>query len=94
MPTVVAAYKKYKSKGFEIVGVSLDRTHEAWVKGIEDLNITWPQMSDIKYWDSEAVKLYGIGSIPHMLLIDQEGTIIAKGVHGAELDTMLGDLLK
>lgn len=94
MPNVVAAYNKYKSKGFEIVGVSLDRTHDAWVKGIEELNITWPQMSEVKFWDTEAIKLYGVSSIPHMVLIDQEGTIIARGIHGDELDKMLGDLLK
>lgn len=94
MPNVVAAYKKYKNKGFEVVGVSLDETHEAWVKGIADLNITWPQMSDIKFWNSEAVKIYGIGSIPHMMLIDKDGTIIARGIHGGDLDGMLNDLLK
>ncbi|MDR0661159.1 MAG: AhpC/TSA family protein [Prevotellaceae bacterium] len=94
MPNVVAAYKKYKNKGFEVVGVSLDRTKEAWVKGIEELNITWPQMSDIKYWDSEAAKTYAVNSIPHMMLIDAEGTIIARGIHGGDLDSMLNDLLK
>lgn len=94
MPNVVAAYKKYKNKGFEVVGVSLDRKKEDWVKGIADLGITWPQMSDVKYWDSEAVKIYGVGSIPHMMLIDKDGTIIARGIHGADLDAMLADLLK
>lgn len=94
MPNVVEAYKKYKNKGFEVVGVSLDKTKEEWVKGIKDLGITWPQMSDIKYWDSEAAKIYAVNSIPHMMLIDGEGTIIARGIHGSDLDAMLKDLLK
>lgn len=94
MPNVVAAYKKYKNKGFEVVGVSLDKDREAWVKGIADLGITWPQMSDIKYWDSEAAKTYAVNSIPHMMLIDQDGTIITRGIHGSDLDKMLSDLLK
>ena len=53
MPNLVEAYKKYRNKGFEIVGVSLDRDAEAWKNGIEKLDITWPQMSDLKYWDCE-----------------------------------------
>ncbi|MGI6074232.1 MAG: redoxin domain-containing protein [Fermentimonas sp.] len=94
MPNVVAAYDKYKSKGFEIVGVSLDRDFESWKKGIKDLNITWPQMSDLKYWDSFVVDLYAIRGIPHTVLLDKEGVIIAKDLHGQELDDKLAELLK
>jgi len=94
MPNVIEVYKKYKNKGLEIVGVSLDKTHDAWVKGIAELGITWPQMSEVKFWDAEAVKLYGVGGIPHMVLIDQDGTIIARGFHGKELEEMLKEYLK
>lgn len=94
MPNLVSLYKKYKSKGFEIVGVSLDNDKAAWEKGIKDLNITWPQLSDLKGWQSESAALYGVNSIPHVLLIDKEGTIIAKQLRGEELEKKLEELLK
>ena len=94
MPNLVEAYKQYKGKNFEIVGVSLDRDLEAWKKGIADLNITWPQMSDLKYWDCEGAKLYAVSSIPHTLLVDAEGTIVARGLHGEELQQKIAELLK
>ena len=94
MPNLVEAYKQYKDKNFEIVGVSLDRDLEAWKKGIADLNITWPQMSDLKYWDCEGAKLYAVSSIPHTLLVDAEGTIVARGLHGEELQQKIAELLK
>lgn len=93
MPNVVAAYDKYKSKGFEVVGVSLDKEHERWIQGIKDLNMTWPQMSDLKYWESMVVDLYAINSIPHTILLDKEGVIIAKNLRGAELDAKLAELM-
>lgn len=94
MPKLVEAYAKYKNKNFEIVGVSLDRDMKQWNEGIEFLKITWPQMSDLKYWDSEAVKVYAIRSIPHLILVDGEGTIIARGLSGDELLDKLAELLK
>ncbi len=94
MPTLTEAYKLYKSKGFEIVGVSLDRNAEAWKKGIKDLGIDWPQMSDLKFWDCEGAKLYGVNSIPHTVLIDRDGVIIARGLHGEELLQRLADTLE
>lgn len=94
MPNLVEAYAKYKGKNFEIVGVSLDRDAEAWKDGIKKLNITWPQMSDLKYWDSEGAKMYAVSSIPHTMLIDAEGTIIARGLHGEELEAKLVEVIK
>ncbi|MGN0309088.1 MAG: redoxin domain-containing protein [Bacteroides sp.] len=94
MPNLVEAYKQYKGKNFEIVGVSLDRDLESWKKGIADLNITWPQMSDLKYWDCEGAKLYAVSSIPHTLLVDGEGTIVARGLHGEELQQKIAELMK
>lgn len=93
MPTVVEAYKKYKAKGFEIVGVSLDQNQADWVKGIKALNITWPQMSDLKAWKSDVVPLYGIQGIPHTVLLDKEGAIIAKDLRGKELLAKLAELM-
>ena len=94
MPNLVEAYKKYRNKGFEIVGVSLDRDAEAWKNGIEKLDITWPQMSDLKYWDCEGAKLYAVSSIPHTVLIDGEGIILARGLHGEELQEQIAEALK
>lgn len=94
MPNLVALHKKYKSKGFEIVGVSLDSDKAAWEKGIKDLSITWPQLSDLKGWQNEGAALYGVNSIPHVLLIDKEGTIIAKQLHGDKLNQKLEELFK
>ncbi|MDR0940278.1 MAG: AhpC/TSA family protein [Mediterranea sp.] len=94
MPNLVKAYQTYKGKNFEIVGVSLDQDADAWKKGIKELGITWPQMSDVKYWNSEAAKLYAVNSIPHTILFDGEGTIIARGLHGEELNAKLAELLK
>ncbi len=94
MPAVVSLYNKYKSKGFEIVGVSLDKTNEDWMKGIKDLKITWPQISDLKYWQSDLSAAYAVNSIPHMVLIDKEGKIIARGINAHDLSDKLADLLK
>ncbi|WP_300901612.1 TlpA disulfide reductase family protein [uncultured Bacteroides sp.] len=94
MPNLVEAYAKYKDKGFEIVGVSLDQNAEAWKSAIEKLNITWPQMSDLKYWNCEGARLYAVSSIPHVVLIDGEGTIIARGLHGEKLLEKLAEVIK
>ncbi|HHU26570.1 MAG TPA: AhpC/TSA family protein [Bacteroidales bacterium] len=93
MPHVVAAYEKYKAKGFEVVGVSLDRTQEEWTKGISDLKMTWPQMSDLSFWKSPAVEAYAIRGIPHTVLLDPDGVIIAKDLRGEELDKKLAELM-
>ena len=94
MPNVVAAYNAFKAKGFGIVGVSLDNNAEAWKKAIKDLNITWAQMSDLKGWDCEGAKLYGVRSIPATVLVDQEGTIVARNLRGEDIAAKLGELLK
>jgi thiol-disulfide isomerase/thioredoxin len=94
MPKVVELYKQYKDKGLEIVGISLDKTNEDWVKGIKKLNITWPQISDLKYWDSELAAAYGVSSIPHMMLLDKDGKILARGINAEEAAKQLEELLK
>lgn len=94
MPNVVAAYAKYKAKGFGVVGVSLDSDLESWKKGVADLKITWPQMSDLKGWQNEGAKLYGVRSIPATVLIAQDGTIVARNLRGEEIDAKLAELLK
>ena len=94
MPNIVEVYKQYKNKGFEIVGISLDSKKEAWEKGVKDLNITWTQLSDLQGWKNAGAKLYGVNSIPHTVLVDKDGTIIAKGLHGKEIGEKLAEMLK
>lgn len=94
MPNLVEAYAKYKGKNFEIVGVSLDEDGAAWKDAIKKLNITWPQMSDLKGWNNAGAQLYAVNSIPQTILVDGEGTIIARGLHGEELQTKLAEVLK
>ena len=94
MPSVVEAYKTYKAKGLEVVGVSLDTDMAAWKKAITDLNITWPQMSDLKGWQNAGAALYGVRSIPATVLINQEGKIVARNLRGEELLTKLEELMK
>ena len=67
---------------------------EAWKKAIKDLNITWPQMSDLKAWECEGAKLYGVRAIPATVLVDQEGNIIARDLRGEDIAAKLAELLK
>ena len=90
----VKAYKDYKDKGFDIVGISLDSKADAWAKGVKDLNITWTQLSDLKGWQNSGAALYGVNSIPHTVLVDKDGTIIAKNLHGQELEDKIKEVLK
>lgn len=92
-PNVVRLYKQYKNKDFEIFGVSLDKSGDAWQKAIDNDGITWPQVSDLKFWQSEAAQLYQVNSIPRTFLLDKEGNIIAKNLRGAELEKKLAELL-
>lgn len=93
MPNVKAAYEKYKSKGFEIYGVSLDRELSDWTDAIKKDGITWPQVSDLKYWDCVAAKQYNVQGIPFTVLLDKEGKIIAKNLRGPELEAKLKEVL-
>ena len=94
MPQLVEMYKKYKSKGLEIVGISLDEENNKWVEAIAKQGITWPQMSDLKGWSSELAVPYGVQSIPYTILLDSEGKIIAANLRGEELTEKIAELLK
>lgn len=94
LPNVKRCYEKYKSKGFEILGVSLDKDRAAWLEAISKEGLTWPQVSDLKFWQSEACQIYAVQSIPYTVLIDKEGKIIATDLRGAELDKKLAEVLK
>jgi thiol-disulfide isomerase/thioredoxin len=94
-PNLVNAYNLYHRKGFQIYQVSLDKTKEAWMKGIEDDKLEkWIHVSDVQYWNSSVVPLYKIESIPANYLLDKEGNIIASNLRGERLMTVLADLYK
>ena len=88
-PNVVAAYNKYKSKGFEILGVSFDDNRDKWLNAVKKDGLEWPQVSDLRGWQNEAAKLYSVTSIPFNLLLDKDGKIIAKGLRGPALEEEL-----
>ncbi len=94
-PNLVEAYETYKQKGFEIYQVSLDKTREAWLNGIsEDKTGDWIHVSDLKYWSSEVVPLYGFPSIPANYLLDTEGRIIANDLRGEALTQKLDEIFE
>lgn len=92
-PNVVAAYNKYKSKGFDILGVSLDEEKTAWLGAIEKDHLAWTQVSDLKGWQSSAAQLYGVQSIPMNFLLDKNGKIIGKSLRGEDLEAKLKELM-
>ncbi len=91
-PNVVALYSDFHEKGFEILGVSLDNEREPWLEAIEVDGLTWPQVSDLGGWENAASKLYGVRAIPHTVLLNREGVIVAKNLRGEELRTKLEEI--
>jgi thiol-disulfide isomerase/thioredoxin len=91
-PNVVAMYNKYKTKDFEIFGVSLDRDKASWIKAIEADGLGWKHVSDLKYWQSSVVDQFSIKGIPQTYLLDKEGVIIAKNLRGPALEQKLSEL--
>ncbi len=92
-PNVVATYNLFKDKNFAILGVSLDKEKSSWLKAINDDGLSWKQVSDLQYWNSEAAALYNVEGIPYNVLIDPKGKIIATELRGADLQTKLKAVL-
>lgn len=88
-PNIVSQYHRFKSKGFTVLGVSLDENQASWLKAIKDDKLDWTQLSDLKQWDSEAGQLYNITAIPTSFLIDPDGKIIGKNLRGVALKQFL-----
>jgi peroxiredoxin len=93
-PNVVKLYEEYKDQGFEILGVSLDRKKGRWLKAIEADGLVWPHVSDLKGWQNEVAQLYGVGSIPHTVLLDREGKIVAQKLRGPALERKVAELIE
>ncbi len=92
MPNVVAAYEKYHSKGFNVVGLSFDNKKAPWLKAIKDLNMPWVHLSDLKGWKTVAASTYGINAIPASLLVDPKGKIVARDLRGPQLAAKLKEI--
>lgn len=93
-PNLVSAFYKYKKQNFTVLGVSLDRSRESWLKAIKDDGLAWTHVSDLKFWSNEAAKLYKITAIPQNLLIGPDGIIIGKNLRGDELHAKLQEIFK
>lgn len=92
-PNVVKVYQKYKDKGFEIFGVSLDKEKGAWLQAIAADKLTWKHGSELAFWNSSFVKTYSIDGIPKTVLVDKNGIIIAKDLRGSQLEQKLAEVL-
>ena len=93
-PNVVAAYNEFKDKNFTVLGVSLDQNKKSWLKAIQDDKLSWKNISDLQYWSSAAVNLYGFDALPFNVLINPEGKIIATELRGEDLINKLRDILQ
>lgn len=93
-PEMVKLYKKFHPKGLEILGVSLDRNKADWEKAIADDHLDWNQVSDLQYWNNAAAQAYAVSSIPHIVILDENNVIVARNLHGEELENKIAELLK
>ncbi len=95
-PNIVKTYNKYHDKGFNIIGVSLDREaqKDKWIQAIKDDNLTWPQVSNLKFWQDPVAQLYGVQAIPAQFILDENGVIVAKNLRGDALDAKVKELLE
>jgi peroxiredoxin len=91
---VVAAYSQFKNKNFTVLGVSLNKDKAQWLKAIQDDGLAWQHISDLKYWSSDAVGLYGFNGIPYNVLVNPQGKIVAIGLRGEELARKLGEVVR
>ncbi|HOB77054.1 MAG: TlpA disulfide reductase family protein [Bacteroidales bacterium] len=93
-PLVVKAYQTFHPKGFEVFAISLDKDKQSWINAINTDKLTWHHVSDLKYWNSEAAKLYGVSVVPYNFLLDENYNIIAKNLRGQQLYNFLNHYFK
>ncbi len=95
-PNVVKAFNEYKNRNFTVLGVSLDQPgkKDAWLEAIQKDGLAWTNVSDLKFWDNEVAKLYGVRGIPQNYLVDPAGKIVGKNLRGEELDKKLAEIIK
>lgn len=93
-PNLVKTYAQFKDKNFEILGVSFDKEYKNWKKAVEDDKLTWKHVSDLQHWNNAAAFIYGIKAIPQNVLVDPNGIIIGRNLHGDALNKKLQEVLK
>ncbi|WAC39005.1 redoxin domain-containing protein [Pedobacter sp. SL55] len=93
-PNLVKQYKTYHDKGFEIISVSLDHVKTAWLEAIEKDGLEWTHVSDLKGWNNEVGRLYGVRAVPASFLVDAQGKIIGNGLRGEPLNEKLAEIFK
>lgn len=92
-PELVATYTEFKDKNFEILGVSFDKNMEDWVAAIKKDNRNWKHISDLQHWSNGAGIVYGVRAIPQNVLVNPDGKIIARNLHGDQLKQKLSEIL-
>ncbi len=92
-PNVLSTYKRFKDKNFTVLGVSLDKTKDPWIKAIKDDGLAWTQVSDLKFWYNEAAVKYHVQAIPQNFLVGPDGKIVGRNLRGADLQAKLCELL-
>lgn len=92
-PNVVKVYHKYHEKGLNILGVSLDKKAEDWIKAIQDDGLVWNHVSNVDYFD-EIAELYNVNAIPATFILDENGVIVARNLRGPELEAKIAELLQ
>lgn len=93
MPLVVKLYENHKEQGLGIIGISLDEDYKAWAEAVKEMNMAWPQFSDLRGWDDYAARQFGVTAIPHTMVVDQQGNILARGLRGEELHNFIDQQL-
>lgn len=94
MPSVVKLYDEYKGKGLSIIGISLDEKRESWQQAVKTLGMKWLQLSDLKGWNNAAAQRFSVNSIPHTMVVDKDGNILARGLRGDALRDFVASRLK
>ena len=92
-PNLVRLHKKYKDAGFDIIGVSLDRTREQWEQAVIDDNLPWTQVSNLNFWNDPVARRYSIRAIPQSYLLNKDGVVMGKNLRGQELEDRILSLL-
>ncbi len=94
MPNMVKLNEEFADKGLGIVGISLDNENSAWQQAIKEMNMNWTQLSELRGWDDDAAKMFGVRAIPHTIVFNQEGKILARDLRGNELHEFVKEQLK
>ena len=93
-PNLVRLYKKYNKEGFNIIGVSLDRTKEQWEQAVIDDNLPWIQVSNLNFWNDPIARRYSIRAIPQSYLLNKDGLVMGKNLRGQDLEARISAMLK